>query len=198
MIDVTVITPSIPRRSWVLNRCIDSVRSQGPVWRVRYHAIMIDNGHPEEPAGPAVLRNRMLDGVDTEWIVFLDDDDVINHNFFERLWPYTEDADVIIPHCDFDGPAINSIFVNQPEFSRAKLREHGQFPITVLARTHAVLHPTVDGFDIGEMYEDWGMWNRSADAGFVFKVVPEKLWTYRTRIDPNDDRRTAQAMEGRR
>lgn len=194
MLDITVITPSIPRRQWLLNRCIESVRAQ--TLRVKQHAILLDNGHPEEPLGPAVMRNQLLNGVDTEWVVFLDDDDVINHDFMEKLWPYTDYADVVIPHCLFDGAPINPIFVNQPSFNREKLREHGQFPITVLARTEAVLN--AHGFNPDDQYEDWSMWNRMADLGYLFHIVPEELWIYRTIIDEGDDTRTAQAMRGER
>ena len=200
MIDVTVITPSIPRRSYVLSRCIESVRSQEPSWRVMKHFIALDNVHPEFPVGPARLRNQMIKGVDTEWLVFLDDDDTIDHNFFRVLWPFTTEYEVIIPHCRFDGPPIPPQYVNQLSFNREKLREHGQFPITCLVRTELVQN--VGGFPEDETYEDWVMWNRIADLHefepVEFIIVPEVLWTYRTHIDPNDDRRTAEAMRGER
>lgn len=126
-------------------------------------------------AGPAALRNAMLDATSAEWVAFLDDDDLLDPHHLETLLRHSRNADVVIPHCRFSGDTIPPKYCNRP-YDRAALRRHGIFPITVLARREAVL--ASGGFG-DERYEDWALWNRMADNGCRFTVVPVITWTYR-------------------
>jgi hypothetical protein len=79
-----------------------------------------------------------------------------------------------------------------PDWGKAPtdpLYEHGIFPLTVLARRQAVLG--AGGFHADDKYEDWSLWNRMADQGARFVVVPKETWTYRT---STADRRTEQLV----
>jgi len=76
-VDVTVITPTVPGREKLLEECIESVRKQTlqPV----AHLVLMD----KDKEGPAVIRNRLLKQVETEWVAFLDDDDLLMPNHFD-------------------------------------------------------------------------------------------------------------------
>lgn len=190
--NISVITPTIPQRSYQLHMAMASVMAQTLL--PSDHVVMVDTGYDiGEPMGPAYLRNAALRASLQPFVAFLDDDDtmdavhlsVLAHTMVEH------NADIAYSFCRFNGPEINPIFVNQP-YDREVLREHGIFPITVLARRSAILD--CGSFREGDQYEDWALWNRMADNGCKIVCVPEVTWTYRT----GHESRTKQAMEGRR
>jgi glycosyltransferase involved in cell wall biosynthesis len=177
-VDVTVITPTIAGREAQLREACASVDAQTTPVR---HIVALDWSYQ----GPAKARNGALKGLSTPWVAFLDDDDLLDPHHVSTLLAASDGADVVIPYCRFAGRTIPSRYCNRP-YSREALRRHGIFPITVLARTEAVL--AVGGFPSGR-YEDWLLWNAMADNGSVFRVVPEVTWTYR--LDGDDHRTDA-------
>lgn len=175
---IAVVTPSIPARAQELSRAILSVNQQS--LPPDEHLIGIDYNF----IGPALIRNQLITATTCDWIAFLDDDDRLYPNHLEVLSAFTDQADVIVPHCDFDGPPLPSKYYNQL-YDRERLRKHGCFPVTVLARKEAML--TAGLFQATDRYEDHQLWNRMADNKARFHVVPTITWTYRT-LHP--DRRT--------
>jgi glycosyltransferase involved in cell wall biosynthesis len=173
--DVTVITASVPRRASLLGDAVLSVAAQtAPV----AHLIGVDASR-----GVAEVRNSLIEAAQTEWVAFLDDDDLLDYDHIATLWKHRHDSDVVIPHCRFDGPPLPAGYCNRP-YDREVLAEHGIFPITVLARRRAILD--IGGFPT-EGWDDWLLWNAMADNGARFVVVPQETWTYRT---STTDRRT--------
>src|SRR5438105_753578 len=68
---ITVAIPSIPPRAAMLGRALASVLAQElPAEAV---SIAVDTGRQ----GAAVTRDRALRAVRTEWVAFLDDDDIL-------------------------------------------------------------------------------------------------------------------------
>lgn len=169
MIDVTVITPSLPSREHMLKEAVDSVACQ--TLKANDHLIGVDWLN----AGPAAVRNTLLEATTTEWVGFLDDDDILDRHHLDTLASAADRADVIGSYCRFSGDSIPAQFCNRP-YDRKALRRHGIFPITVLARRQAVL--AAGGFG-QERYEDWALWNRMADQGCRFEIIPIVTWTYR-------------------
>jgi glycosyltransferase involved in cell wall biosynthesis len=167
-VDVTVIIPTIGRESLV--EATASVHAQ----TVPCELLI---GHDGTGRGPARVRNSLLAVVTTPWVVFLDDDDLLDPEFVRTLLDHSGDADVVIPWCRFSGRTIPRKYHNPLGFDREQLRRHGCWPVTVLARTQTVLD--VGGFPKDARYEDWEMFNRLADNGARFTVVPRELWTYR-------------------
>lgn len=166
---ITVITPSLPSRHRLLAEATFSVFEQT---RPVCHVVRVDN----DGVGPAAIRNALLQCVSTEWVAFLDDDDLLDPDHLETLASADLDnLDVVIPHCRFSDQTIPAKYCNRP-YDRDALRQHGIFPITVLARRAAILD--AGGFG-DERYEDWALWNRMADNGCRFEVIPRITWTYR-------------------
>lgn len=173
--EVTIVTASLPQRRTLLAEAMATVNAQTvPV----AHLVGVDAG-----SGVAEVRNRLVATAGTEWVAFLDDDDLLDPDHVEILLEHSDQADVVISHCRFDGPELPAGYCNRP-FDRAELRKHGIFPITVLARRQAVLG--AGGFAL-KGWDDWVLWNAMADAGCRFEVVPRVTWTYRT---ATPDRRT--------
>jgi glycosyltransferase involved in cell wall biosynthesis len=167
---IAVITPTVPERICELMDAMDSVSAQ--TIPVAEHLIGVDY----QRNGPAAVRNRLMNATLAEWVAFLDDDDLLDPDHLEILLDHSRDADVVIPYCRFEGTPLPAKFCNQ-KFNRAKLADHGIFPITVLARRSAILE--VGGFWTTDRYEDHALWNRMADRGARFVVVPKQTWTYR-------------------
>lgn len=168
---ITVVTPSLPTRSEMLAEAMATV-----MWQTMpptAHLVGVDFAM----RGPAAIRNELLAGVQTEWVAFLDDDDLLDEHHIERLAiaGLHADATVVVPYCRFSGETIPDRYCNQP-YDRHALADHGIFPITVLAKTEAIRRAGCFG---GERYEDWCLWNRMADQGAFFLTVPEQTWTYR-------------------
>lgn len=181
MVEITVITPSLPDRYVLLAEACRSVASQ--YYRPAAHLIGIDHNR----RGPAIIRNELLAAVTTDWVAFLDDDDVLGHEHLETLIVGSAGFDVIGAHCKFDGPPIPPKFCNRP-YDREVLRQHNIMPITFLARTAAIRDS--GGFRSEDRYEDWSLLNRMADNDCHFKIIPKVTWTYRT---STPDRRTIHA-----
>jgi type III secretory pathway component EscS len=189
---ISVITPTIPGRAFMLQQAMTSVQDQTLL--PLDHVVIVDSGHAiGEPWGPAHIRNMAIQATKQSYVAFLDDDDVLDNVHLDVLAHVLveHDADLAYSFCRFDGPEINPIFVNQV-YDRETLREHGIFPITVLVNRSSLLD--CGGFNEEDQYEDWALWNRMADNGCRFACVPEVTWTYRT----GHESRTKQAMEGRR
>lgn len=167
--EVTVITAALPHRTSLLADAIRSVHAQ--TVPVREHLISVA---PRRRV--ADVRNDLIDAADSEWVAFLDDDDLLDPHHVETLLRQADNADVVIPYCRFDGPPLPDGYCNRP-FDLAALRSHGIFPITVLARRELVL--AAGGF-AAEGWDDWVLWNRMADDGCRFVTVPTVTWTYRT------------------
>ncbi|MEZ5350976.1 MAG: glycosyltransferase [Microthrixaceae bacterium] len=89
MIDLTVITATIPERALMLAELAAAldVQTERPEWLIE-----VD----EDGDGPVPHLNRLAEKVDTEWIFRLDDDDLVDPDHFEILADYlTDDYDVV-------------------------------------------------------------------------------------------------------
>jgi cellulose synthase/poly-beta-1,6-N-acetylglucosamine synthase-like glycosyltransferase len=160
---ITVITPTIPGREDMLAECRTSVASL-----TLNHIVMTDvNGE-----GPAVLRNRMLEQVVTEWVLFLDDDDVLFPNYLDAVTPHLPEADVVYTAWQLSGAVDPMPYPFDPDM----LRQHNTIPVTACVRTEAVR--AVGGFGDAEL-EDHELWLKLLDAGYRFRYTPVIAWHYR-------------------
>lgn len=111
---------------------------------------------------------------DTEWLLPLDDDDVLDPDCVEILLRHSKDADVVYPFCRMEGRTDG--WVPNRLFNPRTLMRRPFIPVTALIRR--------DLFDLLAGYrkvpmEDWDFYARAWLHGARFKCVPEVLWTYR-------------------
>lgn len=162
---ITVITPTVPGRERLLEECRASVSELGLT-----HAVMVD--HRGE--GPAVVRNRMIDVVVTEWTLFLDDDDLLFPNYLDAVGPHLATADVVYTAWQLTG-AVDP--VPYPRFDPDLLRQHNIIPVTACVRTSMLQQ--VGGFPTDAELEDHALWLSLLDAGARFTYTPVIAWHYR-------------------
>lgn len=183
MLDITVIIPAIPQRTGnLLREACASVAAQ----QLQPHEVIVEVDHGAQ--GPAHTRNAALGRVDSKWVAFLDDDDLMAPQHLQRLAEVQQEtgADVLWPWFWVMGGTDPF----PSHFGRQWDAEHPHiFPITTLVRTEVLRD--VGGFrDMGEVAdpndasrtvagEDWDLWLRISAAGARFHHVPERTWTWR-------------------
>jgi glycosyltransferase involved in cell wall biosynthesis len=189
-VNVTVVIPTIPPRKSLLARAFTSVERQ--ILRPTETFVEIDLGR----SGAAATRQRGLERAETEWVAFLDDDDVMYPFHLDTLARAAEatGADLVYPWFDLylnDKPHPNRHdllrVAGQDPYGRpfddtAKqwILTRGNFiPVTVLARREALLD--AGGFrpppGRGDC-EDWGAWQAMLRAGASFAHVGVKTWRW--------------------
>lgn len=165
---VAAIIPTIPGRERLLAEAVASVRAQT-------HPCGLEVELDEHLDGPAVARNAAAERSTSEWLAFLDDDDLWLPHHVATLLDHSEGADVVYPSCELVGEH-NGLDVNL-DFDPERLQWGNYIPITALVRRSAFEH--VGGFDPAEKLEDWGLWLRLLWAGARFRHVPVVTWQYR-------------------
>jgi hypothetical protein len=201
-IDVTVITPTIPGREILLEECKESVRKQ--TMRPKDHLIGVD----VDGRGPAAMRNSLVEKVKTEWVAFLDDDDLLMPNHFAtHCWymdrpidtPATCSAsmgggivesaangadrqyDVISTWAMIiHGPDNEVLFDVAPHVDRI-MSNHNTLPVTATVRTSKFRE--VGGFKKHVRFEDMVLWQDFLKANASFRSIYIPTWYYR--LQPN-------------
>lgn len=171
--NITVLTPTILGREKQLERAGESVLAQTlpAAWLVQ---------HDTRREGPAVVRNRMLADVSTEWVAFLDDDDVLypNHLLLCARYATLQNLDLVYPGYDCEQDEVNCFGL---PFDAELLKRRNYIPVTVLARTQLVIdaggfqpHPD----EHGNPCEDWGLWLAMLERGARFGHLPVRTWRW--------------------
>jgi glycosyltransferase involved in cell wall biosynthesis len=178
--DVTVVIPHIPVRPNALARAVRSVALQSH--KVTDIIIATDT----HKVGAALTRNRALHNVSTNWVAFLDDDDVFLTNHVETLLRHAEatGATVTYSGCRVIGSDGQEVLPRRSEWGRFGeafdadlLRERSYIPVTSLVWTkHA--KQALFGAPPGSHYDDWGFYLRLLDLGARFSHVPEVTWVW--------------------
>lgn len=189
---VTVCIPSIPRRMQFLDEAVRSVESQTrPGVK---HVVEVDT----VGLGAARNRNAALARATTEWVAFLDDDDLLYPEHVERCLERAEErqSDLVYPWFDLlegvdplsvniSGKYVTPFGLEFGPEHETHLRKYGNFiPITVLVRRELIMdvggfpQPGTDEWS-HTTCEDWGCWLRLLDAGARFDHVPHKTWRWR-------------------
>lgn len=169
---VDVITPTMPKRAALLAEARESVARQ--TFRDIGHLAEVD----EQRIGAGALRNAIISRSDAPWLVFLDDDDLLDPDFvalhLERA--LATGADMVHAPCRYPPrseprPAIAA-------FDLERLRREGNYiPMTALVRRKAF--DAAGGFKPGVLCEDYLLWLAMHAAGAKFEYIPRVCWTYR-------------------
>lgn len=166
LVDLTVVTPTIPGRERLLGECTASVGVLGLP-----HLIERD----EARDGPAAIRNRLLEQVATEWVVFLDDDDLLLPNYVDAVTPHLAAADVVYTGWHLTGGGDGPFPI---PFDPDRLADGDNFiPVTACARTAMVR--AVGGFPTDVREEDHALWRAMLAVGARFAYAPVIAWRYR-------------------
>jgi glycosyltransferase involved in cell wall biosynthesis len=168
---VAACIPSIPVRGELLAQALGSVATQ----TVMPDQICVSIDHAK--LGVSAMRNHAVLSASTEFVAFLDDDDLWYHNHLEVLLEMqaATDADVVFSWCEGNDPTghFGKEWDNENPFL---------FPIGYLARREMVLRGGgfKTDFPSGDMAgEDWPMILKFVAMGA--KIVPthKKTWLYR-------------------
>lgn len=168
---ITIVTPTIPGRETLLQECQASVAGLAAMQTTPLtHIVMRDTNRD----GPAVMRNRMIEQVTTEWTVCLDDDDLLFTNYLDTVAPHLAAADVVYTAWQLTGATDP---VPYPRFDPVLLRQHNFIPVTACVRTDMLRK--VGGFPTDVELEDHALWLALLDAGARFTYTPVIAWHYR-------------------
>lgn len=180
MTSVTVAIPSIPPRAGMLAEALASVCAQTrPADRI---AVGIDRMRE----GPARIRNALLSAVRTEYVAFLDDDDLLYPQHLERLLACAAEtrADMVFPWFDVRGGTDPFPQHFGKPWDPAEPR---QTTITMLVRAHTLRE--VGGFPVSGLDGTDATGNRAGedflavcalnDAGAKIVHLPERTWIWR-------------------
>lgn len=163
----SVITPTISGREQLLTECLASVEAQTvPVT----HLVMEDTSG----CGPQTIRNQLAAQATTEWLLPLDDDDLLDPDCVQTLLAHSEGADIVYPWCRVEGR--DDFWIVNKLWHPESLFIQNYIPCTALIR--ASFFRMLGGYKT-EPLEDWMLWQRAVLHGARVKCVPEVLWTYR-------------------
>lgn len=172
---VTVCIPTIPPRGELLARALASVAAQTKP------PAAISVAYDLDRRGAAHTRNMALFAASTEWVAFLDDDDVLYPTHLEQLCAHASlmGADVVWPWYDvIDGTDPFPMHEGR-QYDRA---DPHIFPITALVRRDYAVK--VGGFPLRTPVseecagEDFPFWMAVHDAGATFSHLPVRTWAW--------------------
>lgn len=189
--DVTVVIPTIPPRSTLLEMAYRSCLNQD------YPAAKVVTVTDVEGVGPARTRNTGLQVVSTEWVAFLDDDDYLYPSHLRVLMDTVREreaaglpVDLVYPWFDVqngvdplavpvNGKLQRGLGVPFGPEQREHFRVHNFIPVTTLVRT--ALAKLIGGFpeSTPDAMEDYGFLRNLLDAGATFVHAPHVTWVWR-------------------
>lgn len=182
---ITVAIPTHPARGTIrtglLGEAVQSVYSQ--IFRPDGGiALAMDVNHE----GAWVTRQKALDRVETEWVAFLDSDDVLLPNHLDLCYTAAMyyNADFVYPYFYTHGMRDPFATPENPlgHFGREMdMADPHHTTMTVLVRTELAksvgFTPPAPGDQVGG--EDWRFILGCVKAGAKFKHVAERTWIYR-------------------
>lgn len=171
--DVTVVVGTYGEEHWAelaRERAVPSVTCEA----IHVHAETL-----------ARARNRGLEQVETEHVVFLDADDELGSGYFDAM--DTGSADLRVPAVEYvrgsrrHRPIMPRVAGHQHACSAECLPEGNWMVIGTLAKADLVRE--VGGFREFEWSEDWDLWLRCYLAGANIEAIPEAIYRAYVRRD---------------
>jgi len=201
MVEVSIIIPAYNQDKY-LKETLDSVISQS---YKDYECIVVDDGstdntariadkfcvhknihyHYQNNKGLAGARNAGIIRASGKYIHFLDSDDLIEEDFFNKMAERMNNSDIDILTCgwiyiDKDGKKISDkIGPVKSEDYFSDLSLGNLFPVHSAFMKRAIFEK-IDKFneDLGAL-EDWDLWLRAADKGLRFATIDKAFVYYR-------------------
>lgn len=164
---VSILTATIPDRESMLAEARASVAAlDGDV----EHLVGIDGDR--QGAGPVL--NRLLSVATGEWVMVLDDDDLLDPDHLATVLPHVHQADVLYTLPRVEGGDFTQY--HEPFSGAALERGHNCVSHTALMRTDLVRD--VGGWSVLRWF-DLDLFRRLHRAGASFLQIPTVTWTYR-------------------
>lgn len=158
---------TIPGRESMLARALESARSQTIPVRIE---VELDT----DGAGPSVTRNRAVDRADTEWVTFLDDDDLLYPDHVESLLNAAVSAGTDAAYSGYD---LMVLAGRRFRVTNKHVNDYARpMPVAFLVRRMAFL--AAGGFG-EEKPEEHHLQEALRAAGVVFAFHPGRTWQYR-------------------
>lgn len=140
-------------------------------------------------SGLGDAKNFGISLIDTEWVAFLDGDDLylpkklelqinyIKNNYVDFLGTHRQHIDshddTKLHKNDFDFRDYITHIEIQNKLPTENILTHG----SMLIRKKCL--DNLDGYKNIRGYEDWDLWKRAMDKGYKFYQIPERLYLYR-------------------
>jgi len=152
---------------------------------------------PGRPCNPAGARNHGLSLVRSEFVVMLDDDDLLEPTYIEKLlWLLRTNPEYDYANTYSAGFGAQNYTWGRT-FYESSLKANQQ-TITGLLRVSALErvtdYPAVFDIEMGEGREDWKLWLTLKNAGLHGATLPEILFWYRIK----ERRRDWDFLDGRK
>ena len=143
----------------------------------------------DKKEGLSYAKNFGLQYVDTEWVGFLDADDLYLPTKLEQQVNYIQnnDVDFLGTHCwNINSTDDNNLFPScfdnnhnithldiSNKISTENILTHG----SMLIKKQSIID--LGGYQDVRGMEDWDLWKRAINNGYKFHQLPERLYTYR-------------------
>lgn len=165
---ISVLTATLPEREGMLAEAVASVKQQGHEVQ---HLIGVD--HTRRGAGP-VLNDLLADAVG-EWVMVVDDDDLLLPHHLDTIQPVIESDgwDVIYTLPEVEG---GGFFNYERPYDPQMLRRFNMVSHNAAMRTELVRQ--VGGWAPVKEF-DWRMFQALSGIGARFCRLPERTWVYR-------------------
>lgn len=162
--EITVITATIPPRADMLAEAVESVKAQTlqPVAHVIYTDVA--------RRGIRWSMNQLWPQVETPWMQWLADDDILYPDHLEKVAALAPDADIVHSYCDVTGRGGW-----EPNYTA----EESGYWMTATALMRTSLVRELGGWSMTDWPEDHAFWLRAAAAGARFAVNKTRTWQYR-------------------
>ena len=135
------------------------------------------------------VKNIGLSIIDTEWVGFLDGDDLyspkklemqinyIENNYVDFLGTHRQHIDshndTKMHHCDFDANSYITHLEIETKLPVENILTHG----SMIIRKECL--DNLGGYKDIRGLEDWDLWKRAMSKGYRFYQIPERLYQYR-------------------
>lgn len=171
--DVTVCIPTIPPRFVMLTQAVHSVAAQElPAAAI---SIAVDTEH----MGAWHTRQRAVDAVQTEWLAFLDDDDLFKPEHLRRLREHAEkeQADYVFSY--WDTTVTPDILGHFGKVFNPTYPHHTTMTVMVRASLAKYVRFTPREPEHEAGGEDWRFTLGCVQAGARIVHLPEQTWIWR-------------------
>lgn len=164
MTDITVITATIKGREDMLAEAAASVAAQ--TLPAAAHIVYLD----ERRKGIRHSMNQLWPQVQTPWMQWLADDDILYPDHLEKVAALTPDADIVHSYCDVEG---------RDGFLPNWTVEESGYWMTATALMRTSLVAGLGGWSMDDWPEDHHFWLKAKNAGARFAINTTPTWLYR-------------------